>query len=147
MFVIKFAKFPEALCDNQQHSLLNACVASGKVMTMMHIKKQKTLSLDGYDPNRLFNALITMLQLRNDSALARLLEVPIVLLKKVRQHAIPVTPALLIRMEEVSSLSARELRDLMGDRRRKFRFAEVRDNDIDAMIAEIYASAAAKKLW
>jgi len=114
---------------------------------MLHIKKQKLVSLDGYDPNRLFNALIKMLKLRNDAALARLLEVPVLLLKKVRQHTIPVTPALLIRMEEVSSLSARELRDLMGDRRKKFRFDEVRDSDIDDMIADIYASAAAKKLW
>lgn len=111
----------------------------------MHIKKQNIVSVDGYDPNRLFNALITMLKLRNDSALARLLEVPILLLKKVRQHDIPVTPALLIRMEEVSSLSGRVLRDLMGDRRQKFRFAEVRGSDIDEMIAAIYALAAAKK--
>jgi len=147
LFVIKCANLPEALCDNQTYYFVNACVASGRVITMLHIKKQKLVSLDGYDPNRLFNALIKMLKLRNDAALARLLEVPVLLLKKVRQHTIPVTPALLIRMEEVSSLSARELRDLMGDRRKKFRFDEVRDSDIDDMIADIYASAAAKKLW
>lgn len=57
---------------------------------------------------------------------------------------IPVTPALLIRMEEVSGWSTRNLRDLMGDRRAKFRFEEVRDSGIDEMISEIYASAAGK---
>jgi hypothetical protein len=111
------------------------------------MKKQRKHAADGYDPNRLFNALISCLKLRGDVALARVLEVPNALIRKVRQLEIPVTPALLIRMEEISGWSARNLRDLMGDRRIKFRFDEVRESAIDEMISDIYASAEAKKSW
>ena len=109
------------------------------------MKKQSIKSLDSYDPNRVFNALIHILGLRSDTRLARALEVPYLLVQKVRRMEIPVTPALLIRMEEISGWSARTLRDLMGDRRRKFRFDEVRKMDVDEIISEIYASAASKK--
>lgn len=109
------------------------------------MKKSSQISTDGYDPNRLFNALILSLKLRSDAALARVLEVPAGLVRKVRQMEIPVTPALLIRMEEVSGWSARNLRDLMGDRRVNFRFEEVRDSGVDEIISEIYASASGKK--
>jgi hypothetical protein len=56
--------------------------------------------------------------------LARLLEVPVLLLKKIRRLEMPVTPALLIRMEEISGWSTRNLRDLMGDRRTKYRLSD-----------------------
>ena len=111
------------------------------------MKKLPTQSFDGYDPNRLFNALIFILGLRSDTRLARALEVPFMLVKKIRSMEIPVTPALLIRMEEISGWSARNCRDMMGDRRLKFRFDEVRKIDVDETIAEIYASAASKKLY
>ena len=102
---------------------------------------------DGYDPGRLFSALRGLLKLRSDVGLARKLEVPSALVRLVRMGAIPVTPELLIRMEEVSGWSGRQLRDLMGDRRRKFRFDEVRDPAFGDIISEIYASAGAKKSW
>ena len=111
------------------------------------MKKSPKLTTDGYDPNRLFNALILSLKLRSDAALARTLEVPSGLVRKVRQLEIPVTPALLIRIEEVSGWSARNLRDLMGDRRANFRFEEVRESGVDDMISEIYASASGKKSY
>ena len=102
-------------------------------------------STDGYDPGRLLSALRSQLGLRSDHGLARSLEVPGALIHKVRAGEIPVTPELLIRMEEVSAWSARELRDLMGDRRAKFRFAQVRNSPVGEMISEIYAIADAKK--
>ncbi len=102
---------------------------------------------DGYDPGRLFNALRGQLKLRTDVGLARKLEVPGALIRLVRMGEIPVTPELLIRMEEVSGWSGRQLRDLMGDRRRKFRFDEVRDPAFGDIISEIYASAGSKKSW
>ena len=55
------------------------------------------------------------------------------------------TPELLIRMEEVSGWSARQLRDMMGDRRAKFRFEQVRNSPVGEIISEIYALADAKK--
>ena len=100
---------------------------------------------DGYDPGRLLSALRSQLRLRSDNGLARALEVPGELIQKVRSREIPVTPELLIRMEEVSGWSGRQLRDLMGDRRSKFRFEQVRNSAVGELISEIYATADAKK--
>jgi hypothetical protein len=109
------------------------------------MKKSPVIHSDGYDPGRLFSALQAHLKLRSDASLARVLEVPAPLVKLVRAREIPVTPELLIRMEEVSGWNGRELRDMMGDRRRKFRFDEVRDPALGDILTEIYEAAAAKK--
>lgn len=74
-----------------------------------------------YNPDNLLNALIERLELKNDAALARLLEIAPPLLSKIRHRRLPVGAALLIRMHEVSGLPVRELRNLMGDRRQKYR--------------------------
>ena len=102
---------------------------------------------DGYDPGRLLHALRSSLSLRSDNGLARSLEVPAELIQRVRSGEIPVTSELLIRMEEVCGWSARELRDLMGDRRVKFRFEQVRNSPVGELISEIYATADAKKAF
>lgn len=111
------------------------------------MKKNRPNASDGYDPARLFNALGLHLKLRSDAALARVLEVPSLLISLMRTGELPVTPELLIRAEEVSGWSGRALRDMMGDRRRKFRFEQVRDPAFGEVIAEIYEAAAAKKSW
>jgi transcriptional regulator with XRE-family HTH domain len=77
-----------------------------------------------YDPNRLLNTLLTRLNLKNDAALSRALEVAPPLISKIRHGRLPVGAALLIRMHEVSNISIKELRELMGDRRQKFRISE-----------------------
>ncbi len=100
---------------------------------------------DGYDPGRLFNALEKHLRLRSDAALARALEVPAPLVRLMRSREIPVTPEILIRAEEVSGWSGRALRDMMGDRRRKFRFDEVRDPQLGEIIDGLYEAASSKK--
>jgi hypothetical protein len=109
------------------------------------MKKNRRQFSDGYDPGRLFNSLGSRLKLRSDAALARVLEVPTLLIQLMRTGELPVTPEILIRAEEVSGWSGRMLRDLMGDRRRKFRFEQVRDPAFGDLIAEIYDAAAAKK--
>lgn len=76
-----------------------------------------------YNPNHLFDLLLGKLQLKNDAALARVLEVAPPQISKVRHGKLPVGASLLIRMHEVSEISIRDLRDLMGDRREKFRAA------------------------
>ncbi|MEN3366729.1 MAG: hypothetical protein V7606_4003 [Burkholderiales bacterium] len=77
-----------------------------------------------YDPNRLLNTLIARLNLKNDAALSRALEVAPPLISKIRHGRLPVGAALLIRMHEVSNISIKELRELMGDRRQKFRISD-----------------------
>jgi hypothetical protein len=77
-----------------------------------------------YDPNNLLDSLIEKLHLKNDAALSRALEVAPPVISKIRHRRLPVGPSLLIRMHEVSDLSIRELRVLMGDRREKFRISD-----------------------
>jgi len=77
-----------------------------------------------YDPNNLLESLIEKLNLKNDAALSRALEVAPPLISKIRHRRLPVGASLLIRMHEVSDLSIRDLRHLMGDRRNKFRISD-----------------------
>lgn len=77
-----------------------------------------------YDPNHLLDSLIDKLQLKNDAALSRALEVAPPVISKIRHRRLPVGASLLIRMHEVSDLSIKDLRGLMGDRRDKFRISD-----------------------
>lgn len=76
-----------------------------------------------YNPSRLLDAIIEIKGLRNDAALSRLLEVAPPVISKIRHGRLPVGAALLIRMHETTDVSIRDLRYLMGDRRRKFRIS------------------------
>jgi|GEM_PF-758961 len=77
-----------------------------------------------YDPDHLLATLIERMNLKNDAALSRALEVSPPAISKIRHQKLPVTASLLIRMHEVSALSIQELRLLMGDRRQKFRISD-----------------------
>ena len=85
---------------------------------------KEDLSQRQYDPNNLLDKLIQKLKLKNDAALSRALEVAPPVISKIRHHRLPVGASLLIRMHEVSGMSIRELRQLMGDRRAKFRISD-----------------------
>jgi len=76
-----------------------------------------------YNPNRLLDGLLDIMHLKNDAALARALEVAPPVISKLRHLKLPVGASMLIRMHEVSELSIRDLRYLMGDRRKKFRIS------------------------
>ena len=87
---------------------------------------QHTLtSQESYNPNHLLDVLIERLNLKNDAALCRALEVAPPVISKIRHRSLPVGASMLIRMHEVSQMSVRELRDLMGDRRTKYRLSNV----------------------
>src|SRR3954468_21320837 len=77
-----------------------------------------------YEPDQLLASLIGKLNLKNDAALSRALEVSPPVISKIRHRRLPVTASLLIRMHEVSALSIKDLRALLGDRRNKFRISE-----------------------
>lgn len=77
-----------------------------------------------YDPNNLLTGMIKTLNLKNDAALSRALEVAPPVISKIRHGRLPVGASLLIRMQEVSNLSIKQLREMMGDRRDKFRISD-----------------------
>jgi len=81
-----------------------------------------------YNPNHLLDVLIEKLQLKNDAALSRTLEVAPPVLSKIRHRKLPVGASLLIRMHEVTGMAVSELRQLMGDRRGKYRISNAQFN-------------------
>lgn len=95
-------------------------------MTTMdtHTTSNRLADQVNYDPNHLLDSLIEKLHLKNDAALSRALEVAPPVISKIRHRRLPVGASLLIRMHEVSDLSIRDLRILMGDRRDKFRISD-----------------------
>jgi plasmid maintenance system antidote protein VapI len=78
-----------------------------------------------YDPNHLLDVMLDKLKLKNDAALSRMLEVAPPVISKIRHRRLPVGASMLIRLHEVSDLSVAELRELLGDRRQKYRLSAV----------------------
>ncbi|TQK10210.1 hypothetical protein [Herbaspirillum sp. SJZ107] len=73
------------------------------------------------DPGALLDAVTKHLNLKNDAALARALEFAPPVISKIRHSKLPVGAMALIRMHEVSGIEIKDLRALMGDRRKHFR--------------------------
>ena len=67
-----------------------------------------------YDPNKVLDAIIERLNLKNDAALSRALEVAPPVISKIRHRTLPIGATILLRMHEVSEFSIRELKGLMG---------------------------------
>lgn len=87
------------------------------------MKTQPMTTTHSYNPDNLLSSLIAKLNLKNDAALSRALEVAPPMISKIRHRRLPVAASLLIRMHEISALSIKDLRELMGDRRDKFRIS------------------------
>lgn len=88
-----------------------------------------------YDPNHLLDMLIEKLNLKNDAALSRALEVAPPVISKIRHRRLPVGASMLIRMHEVTDLSVAQLRELLGDRRGKYRISAVQGKPKDGAAA------------
>jgi len=71
-----------------------------------------------YDPNTLLDTVRDNLGLKNDAALARALDVAPPVISKVRHLTLTIGASLLIRLHEISGISIRDLRYLMGDKRK-----------------------------
>ncbi|MES2015663.1 MAG: hypothetical protein V4484_04145 [Pseudomonadota bacterium] len=78
-------------------------------MTTRHIPAEPS-----YDPNKVLDAIIEKLNLKNDAALSRALEVAPPVISKIRHRTLPIGATILLRMHEVSEFSIRELKALMG---------------------------------
>ena len=71
-------------------------------------------NLTNYNPNYLLDEIIRKLDLKNDAALARILEVAPPVISKIRHHTLPIGATILIRMHEVTDFSIRELREMLA---------------------------------
>ena len=79
------------------------------------------------DQSALLDHLVQHLRLKNDAQLAAALHVAPPVISKVRHHKLPVGASLLISMHEESGIEIKELRRIMGDRRKHFRGAASSD--------------------
>jgi hypothetical protein len=76
-----------------------------------------------YDSNHLLDSILDRLGLPNDAALCEALDVDESVISDLRELRREVDAALLIRMHELTDISIAGLRNILGDRRRKSRFA------------------------
>lgn len=65
------------------------------------------------DANKLLDAVIEIMDLKNDAALCRVLDVHPPVISKIRHRQIPVGPVMLIRIHEESGISIRDLKSLI----------------------------------
>ncbi|MDB5907617.1 MAG: hypothetical protein JWP34_1731, partial [Massilia sp.] len=63
-----------------------------------------------YNPDKVLDAIIAKLNLKNDAALSRALEVAPPVISKIRHRTLPIGATILLRMHEVSDFSIRELK-------------------------------------
>lgn len=76
-----------------------------------------------YDSNHLLDSILDKLHLPDDAALCEALDVDESVISDLRELRREVDAALLIRMHELTDISIAGLRNILGDRRRKARFA------------------------
>ncbi|MCE3602719.1 hypothetical protein LXA47_03785 [Massilia sp. P8910] len=68
----------------------------------------------GYNPDGLLDGIKVQMAVKNDAALARMLQIGAPLISKVRHRKAPVTAGLLLRMHEVTKMPVPSLRRMMG---------------------------------
>ena len=76
-------------------------------MTIRHVPTEPT-----YDPNAVLDAIMEKLNLKNDAALSRALEVAPPVISKIRHRTLPIGATILLRMHEKSNIPIRELKEL-----------------------------------
>ncbi|MES2536144.1 MAG: hypothetical protein V4632_09760 [Pseudomonadota bacterium] len=78
---------------------------------------------ESYDTSHLFDSVLDQLNLPDDAALSDLLGVAPSVISDIRHMQLPLEPAMLIRIHELTGISIIGLRNILGDRRRKLRFS------------------------
>ncbi len=73
-----------------------------------------------YNPDTLLDTLILNFGLKTDAELARKLNEPAPIISKIRHRRLPINARFIIKVHEVSGLSIKEIRGLMGDFRETF---------------------------
>ena len=67
-----------------------------------------------YDPNRLFDCLITIKKMRSDAALSRFLKVTPPVISKIRSGHVNISPNLLLKIHDAYNIPINELRAVLG---------------------------------
>lgn len=78
------------------------------------MQNQQMLSLPTYDPDKMFDHVKDLLNVKSDLQLSLILECSPSQISKVRNFKDPLSDLMLIRLHEETGLSIRELRSLAG---------------------------------
>jgi plasmid maintenance system antidote protein VapI len=84
------------------------------------VRKKALLKISSYSPDHFLNRLLRTMNLKNDAALARTLEVTPAIVSRIRNKKAPISANLLLMIHDVSDIAIPELRRMMGDSRRLF---------------------------
>lgn len=87
----------------------------------MPLKTAPLLNDASYNPDALLDGVSTLLNVKNDAALAKKLDVAPPVISKIRHRRMQVGGSLLIRLHEVTTLSIKDLRIMMGDHAERYR--------------------------
>ncbi len=96
-------------------------------------KRSELVDRNGYTPNHLLDTLMEKLGVPSDAALARMLAVPPSTISKVRHKQVAVNSSLLIAAHELTEISIRDLRDLMGDTEARYWLGSIDADRRDSM--------------
>ena len=86
----------------------------------METSTSNTTESLNYDPNNLLDHIKGVLGFRSDVKLCATLAVAPPVISKIRNRKLPIGHMILIRLHEVSGISIKDLRTLMGDHRSRF---------------------------
>lgn len=72
------------------------------------------LDTPGYTPEKLLDYLIVKLELKNDAALGKRLELASGSISKIRNHKLGISPEFILNVHDESGLTIVKIRDLAG---------------------------------
>jgi hypothetical protein len=103
---------------------------SAKCQYMVHLSETHAMKKPGlpaaenrYDPNRLLDTLMRTMDAGNDASFARKLKLDLRILTMIRNGSTSITASMMMLFHEASGISIQELRELLQDRRAKFRLS------------------------
>jgi len=81
-----------------------------------------------YNPAHLIDALVQKLEISNDKELAELLGVSPSTISKIRTRKNPISPAVLVRIHELTDVAIADIRAIIGERRTRMFVSEQYSN-------------------
>jgi len=76
-----------------------------------------------YNPNHMLDALIEKMGLENDAAFAQRIKLARPIVAMLREGRMSISASMMMWFHEASGISMKELRQLIGDRRLKYRLS------------------------
>lgn len=85
------------------------------------MKNTDSTTVSSYNPSLMLDTVLEKMNLKSDAALCRALNVSPSTISRIRRQKTAVGSVVLLRINEATGINTRELRTLMGDRRRVYR--------------------------